>query len=77
MVYKWIQKAKMKKGVFSKQLGIPEKKIIPITLLKKILSAKPGDIIKNPSKLGKQKIKVTMLLKKRANMVLNLKKIKS
>ena len=77
MVYKWIQKAGMKKGVFSKQLGIPEEKIIPMTLLKKITKAKTGDTIKNPTKLGKRQIKVTTLLKKRANMVINLKKISS
>jgi len=31
----WIQKAKLKKGTLSKQLGIPEEENIPVSLLKK------------------------------------------
>jgi len=37
---KWIQKAKIKKGALSKQLGVPEKKDIPISKLK--AAAKKG-----------------------------------
>lgn len=74
-IKKWIQKAIWKKGTFSSQLGIPEEKDIPVPLLNKIIKAKPGDSITNPSKLGKRRIKVTRLLKKRANLAKTLKKI--
>ena len=45
------------------------------TLLNKIISAKAGEVIKNPSKTGKKSIKTTALLKKRVNLAKNLKKI--
>ena len=72
---KWIAKAKIKKGALSKQLGIPEKKNIPKTLLLKIKGAKTGTTIKNPTAKGKKNIPVTPKLKKRANLALTLKKI--
>ncbi|MBU2616647.1 MAG: hypothetical protein KKB79_01545 [Nanoarchaeota archaeon] len=75
MVFKWIQKIHLKKGVLHKQLGIPQDKKIPISLLNKIIAARPGDIITNPSKLGKKRIKVTRILEKRANLAKNLKNI--
>lgn len=59
MANKWIQKADMEKGAFSRALKIPEKKNIPMTLIKKIIDAEPGDTITNPTKTGKKKIKVT------------------
>lgn len=71
----WIQSAKPKKGALSRQLGIPEKENIPITLLNKIIAADPGKTIRNPTKTGKRIIKVTRLLAKRANMARNLKRI--
>jgi len=75
MVKKWIQKTKIKKGALHKQLRVPEERKIPITLLNKIISAEVGDVIKNYSKSTKKMIKVTSLLKKRANLAKNLKKI--
>jgi hypothetical protein len=42
MKNKWIQRTHMKKGALSKQLGVPLKKNIPVTLLNKIVSAKAG-----------------------------------
>jgi len=43
---KWIQSIKMKKGALSKQMGIPEKKDIPVKKLKKAAKKK--------GKLGKR-----------------------
>lgn len=78
MVRKWIQKAirKGKEGSLSRQLGVPIKENIPFTLLKKIRSAPIGSTIKNPTKTGYSRIKVTRLLKKRAVLALTLKRIK-
>lgn len=75
MAKKWIQKAKIKKGTLSRQLDIPEEDDIPITLLRAIRDADIGDTIKNPTKAGKQTIKVTRLLKKRAVLAITLKGI--
>lgn len=75
MAKKWIRKAKLKKGTLSRQLDIPEIDDIPITLLRAIRDADIGDTIKNPTKMGKQKIKVTRLLKKRAVLAITLKGI--
>ena len=68
---KWIPK--MKRGALSRQLGIPEEKNIPKTLLRKIQRAKAGDTITNPTKTGKRRIKVTSLLERRAISALTLK----
>ena len=73
---RWIQKAGIKKGVLSRQLNIPIEKDIPMRLLDKIVRAKAGDVITNPSKLGKRRIKVTHLLERRAILARNLKRMK-
>ncbi len=70
---RFIQKIKLKKGALSKQLEIPEKKDIPITLLNKIIKAKAGQTIKNPTKTGKRKIKVTRLLERKSIFAKTLK----
>lgn len=75
MVVKWIQKIHLKKGVLHRQLEIPQDIKIPISLLNKIISAKPGDVIINPSDKGRKRIKVTRVLEKRANLARNLKNI--
>lgn len=72
---KWIQKTRMKKGALHKQLGISKEKDIPMSLLNKIISSDLRKSIKNPCKIGKKVIKVSALLKKRANLAKNLKKI--
>ena len=77
MAKKWIRKVKIKKGTLSRQLGIPEKENIPVTLLKAIRDADIGDTIQNLTKSGKQTIKVTRLLKKRAVLAITLKGIKN
>jgi len=72
----WIQEATGKNGSLSKQMKIPEKKNIPFTLLEKIKAAKIGSTVKNPTQCGKKEYKVTKLLKRRAVMALNLKRLK-
>jgi hypothetical protein len=72
----WIQKAVKKKGTLSRQLQIPEKENIPKTLLREIKKTPIGKTIRNPTKKGKRRIKVTRLLKKRAVLGLTLKEIK-
>ena len=72
---KFIKKIGIKKGALSKQLKIPEKENLPRTLLNKIIAAKAGDTIKNPTKTGKRRIKVTRLLERRAILARNLKNL--
>ena len=72
----WIQKSNMKKGALSNQLGIPIKENIPMTLLNTIVAASPGDTIKNPTKIGKSKYKVTKLMERRSIMARNLKNMR-
>jgi len=71
---KWIPP--LKKGALSRQLGIPEEKDIPMTLLNRIASAPIGTTIRNPTKTGKRRIKVTRKLKKRAVLARTLKRIR-
>ena len=70
---KFIQKAHLKKGALSRQLGIKESNNIPLMLLDKIIKAKAGQSIKNPTKKGKAVIKVTRLLERRAIFAKNMK----
>lgn len=72
---KWIQKANIKEGSLSRQLGIPERENIPKELLIKIKNAKTGTHIENPTKKGHKTIPVTKKLKKRANLALTLKEL--
>lgn len=72
---RWIQSAieKGKEGALSRQLGIPEKDNIPVTLLKKIKDTDIGERIHNPTQKGKRWLKVTRLLKRRSVLALTLK----
>jgi hypothetical protein len=74
---KWMKDAFgcKRKGALHKQLGVPQDKPIPKTLLHRIQSAKQGSTIKNPAKTGRKRIAVTGLLKKRVNPVLTAIKI--
>lgn len=68
---KWMQSAfGTKEGALHKQLGVPLNQKIPKTLLRKLNNAKQGSTIKNPTKTGKKKIKVTHLVKQRINPVI-------
>jgi hypothetical protein len=69
----WIQKAVGKRGSLSRQLGIPEEKNIPVTLLEKIKKAKIGSTVHNPTGQGKKRIRVTRLLKRRSVLAHTLK----
>jgi len=71
----WLSKIKLKTGALSKQLGIPEDKNIPMDLLLKIKDTEYGFVVKNKHGIGKKYIKVTTLLKKRAILAINLKKL--
>lgn len=75
MAKRWIQKAAIKKGALSRQLGIPEAEDIPVTLLKAIKKTTTGETVKNPTKSGKRSYKVTQKLKRRAVLALTLKKM--
>lgn len=66
----------MKKGALHKELGISEKNKIPMTLLNKIIAVEIGQTISNTTKTGKKRIKVTRLLKSRAVLARNLKRIR-
>lgn len=72
----FIQGINLKKGALSRQLGIPEKKNIPEKLLNKIIAAKSGQTIRNPSRIGKRKIKITKLIERRSILARNLKHLK-
>jgi len=73
---KFIRMAIKKPGSLSRQLGIPAKDDIPIKLLDKIVRAKAGDTIENPTQAGKRDIKVTRLLERRAILAKTLKGLK-
>ena len=75
MVVKWISKLHLKKGVLHRQLGISPDDKIPVQLLNKIISAKAGETIKNPTSKGHKKIKVTRQIERRAILARNLKNI--
>ena len=72
---KFIQKAIKKPGALSRQLDIPIKKNIPISLLNKIIRAKAGQTITNPTASGKRRIKVTRTLERRAILARTLKRL--
>lgn len=75
MKERFIQKAIKHPGALSKQLGISQEEKIPFSLLDKIIKARAGDIIKNPTMVGKRRIKVTRLLERRAILAKNLKNL--
>lgn len=74
MKRKWIQSAlrNSKKGALSRQLGIPIEENIPISLLEDIIRRENKEIIYYKGR----RIVVTPLLTRRANLALNLKKMK-
>lgn len=76
---RWIQDVvenpKFKKGQLSHDLGIPEEKNIPLSLLRKIKQAPIGTTIKNPTKIGKSSIKITKKIKNRSVFAFNLKQL--
>jgi len=72
----WIQRAIKHPGALKRQLKIPKDKKIPIELLKAIVRARAGETIRNPTSVGKRRIKVTRTLERRAILALNLRKLR-
>jgi len=72
----WIKRAIVKPGSLHRQLKIPKDVKIPMSLLNKIISAKAGQTIKNPTRIGKKAIKVTRRLERKAILAKNLKWLK-
>ena len=70
---KWMQEAfkNAGKGTFHRQLGISPNEKIPLTFLQAIVDTKIGTYAHNPTQIGNKMIKVTTLVKKRANALLN------
>ncbi len=68
------RRSKVGSGVTHRMLGIPKTHKIPFTLLEEIRKTPIGGWVKNPTQVGKTRIKVTPLLKKRAVLALNLKR---
>ena len=73
---KWIQDIDIKKGALHKQLGIPEDEKIPMSLLEKILIAKPGDKVTYYVDGKKKEVKVTPLLQRRARLAKTFKEMR-
>ena len=75
---RWIQDATTpeKRGSLHRMLGINEDMKIPKSLLREIMRAEIGDTIRNPTTVGNRLIKVTKLLKQRANLALTFKSFK-
>lgn len=59
-----------KPGALHRQLGIPKGTKIPKTLLTTIQDADAGDVIANPTKVGRRRYRVSTLLQRRVNPVL-------
>ena len=66
----WIQNVSIKKGALHRQLGISQKKKIPMKLLRKIKDTPIGKKVK----VGRKSVKVTYLLKRRAVLAYNLRR---
>ena len=76
MVKRWIQRAIHRPGKLHSDLGISKGKNIPMKLLDKIIKAKAGQRITNPTSVGKKKVLVTRKIEQRAILARNLKRLK-
>lgn len=73
----WMQRAlRRKPGALHRQLGIQQDTKIPKTLLTTIQDADTGDIIKNPTKVGKPRYRVTTLMQRRVNPALTARRFR-
>lgn len=74
---KWIANVvdPSKKGLTHRQLGVPKNKKLPKTFLQEIKDTPIGETAYNPTRIGKRKIKVTHLAKKRATLALTLRNL--
>lgn len=74
---KWVGEVLSRKpGALHRQLGISPGTKIPKTLLVTLQNADTGDIIANPTKVGKRRYKVTTLMQRRVNPVLTTRKFR-
>lgn len=73
---RFIQKAIRRPGSLRRQLEIPKHKNIPPRLLNKIISAKAGQTIINPTGVGKRRVKVTRLIERRAILAKSLRRLR-
>ena len=60
-----------KKGSMHRMLNVPKGEKIPRTFMQEIVDTPLGNIAHNPTQIGKPTIKVTHLVKARANGLLN------
>jgi len=65
-----------KPGALHRHLGISLDTRIPKTLLTTIQNAETGDVIRNPTKAGRRRYKVTALMRRRVNPVLTARKFR-
>jgi len=73
----WIGEAMTKKpGALRRQLGIPKDRKIPVTLMRRILDADTGDVVRNPTRVGRRRYRVTTLMQRRVNPVLTVRRIR-
>jgi hypothetical protein len=64
-----------KEGSLHRMLGVPKSEPIPFMLADKTCHTPVGKTFKNPVQTGDNKIKVTLLKKRRACLALTLKRI--
>jgi hypothetical protein len=63
-----------KPGALRRQLGIPKGKKIPVSLMRRILASDTGEVVKNPTTVGRPRYKVTTLMQQRVNPVLTARR---
>ena len=70
---KWMQKAFQNagKGLLHKMLGVSPTEKIPLTYLQAVVDTEVGRFAHNPTDTGSKMVKVTLLMKRRANALLN------
>ena len=72
----FLQEMKLKRGDLSRELGIPIKRNIPLSILNAIILSKIGDTVINPSPLGKRRIKITRKLEQKAIWIKKMDQMK-
>ena len=72
-VNKWMSKAFQNAGtgLLHKMLGVSPKEKIPLTFLQAIVDTEIGKVAHNPTTTGSKMVRVTVLMKRRANALLN------
>jgi hypothetical protein len=70
---KWMQRAFQNagSGLLHKMLGVPVKEKIPLMFLQAVVDTEIGKFAHNPTQVGSKMVKVTVLMKRRANALLN------